>query len=150
MYKFYKIVVSYFLKISNKLINTSLALREVQKFVEKIINDLPNDNGLFILDAGAGDKRFAHYFKYFKNYETCDLENENFHKKIKHTFFCDIENIPVENEKYDVVINLQVLEHVKNPNKCINELSRVLKKKWKNLYLCPWYVSNSFCTSQLF
>lgn len=136
MIKLYKKISGIFLKIFSRII-PSLAQREVQKFVENIVKDISFNTKLSILDAGAGDKRFAYYFDKFKNYDTCDLENDSFHKKIKHTFYCDLQNIPVDNEKYDVVINLQVLEHVKYPDKCIKELGRVLKKNGKIYISAP-------------
>tara|TARA_Y100001970_G_C14117361_1_gene794366 strand:- start:270 stop:1019 length:750 start_codon:yes stop_codon:yes gene_type:complete len=138
MIKIYKKICGIFFKIFNRIIpNPNLALREIQKFVEKIVRDISYNTKISILDAGAGNKRFEHYFNKFDNYDTCDLKNDSFHKKIEHTFYCDIQNIPVENEKYDVVINLQVLEHVKYPEKCIKELSRILKKDGKIYISAP-------------
>ena len=42
------------------------------------------------------------------------------------TMRCDITSIPVENDRYDVVLCTQVLEHVSEPLKALEELSRVL------------------------
>lgn len=41
---------------------------------------------------------------------------------------CDIENIPIKNNVVDVAINIAVLEHVKNPEKVVSEIHRILKK----------------------
>ncbi len=44
------------------------------------------------------------------------------------------ENMPFENESFDLVVCQAVLEHVKNPKIIINEIERVLKKK--GLFYC--------------
>ena len=61
MIKLYKKISGIFLKIFSRII-PSLAQREVQKFVENIAKDISFNTKLSILDAGAGDKRFAYYF----------------------------------------------------------------------------------------
>jgi len=38
------------------------------------------------------------------------------------------ENLPFLDEEFDLIINQAVLEHVKKPEKIINEIFRVLKK----------------------
>ncbi len=40
----------------------------------------------------------------------------------------DVEKIPTDKEEFDIVISQEVLEHVKNPWKAMNEIQRVLKK----------------------
>ena len=65
-----------------------------------------------ILDAGAGDCQYKSYFNHAR-YESTDFEDgfdESF--KGKHTFTCDLSNIPQPSNKYDVILNNQVLEHV--------------------------------------
>jgi SAM-dependent methyltransferase len=80
-----------------------------------------------ILDAGAGD---CPYKKYFINsmYDSTDITGYH------HTFYCSLDNIPVINESYDVVVCTQVLEHVKYPQKAMNEFYRILRPGGK-LYL---------------
>ena len=39
----------------------------------------------------------------------------------------NVENLKLENNKFDKVISIETLEHVLNPDKAIKELSRVLK-----------------------
>jgi ubiquinone/menaquinone biosynthesis C-methylase UbiE len=40
---------------------------------------------------------------------------------------CDIENLPFKNNSIDVVFNIAVLEHVKNPENVVGEIFRILK-----------------------
>jgi ubiquinone/menaquinone biosynthesis C-methylase UbiE len=44
------------------------------------------------------------------------------------TLLADIQNIPFENEFFDVVTATHVLEHCENPNDAVSEMIRVLKK----------------------
>ena len=48
-----------------------------------------------------------------------------------HNIICNLEDIPKEDNVYDVIVNTQVLEHVQHPQKVINELYRILKSGGK-------------------
>ena len=98
--------------------------------VDKFIFDLDSvSNSELILDAGAGSFRYKEILiqKGYR-YESQDFENV-FDKTARglHTYISDIQNIPVVSQRYDVIICTQVLEHVTNPQKVFNELSRILK-----------------------
>lgn len=41
---------------------------------------------------------------------------------------CDIENLPFIDNSVDIIFNIAVLEHVKEPEKVVDEIKRVLKK----------------------
>jgi len=41
---------------------------------------------------------------------------------------CDIQNIPLKDDSIDAVINIGVLEHVKDPFKVVKEIHRILKR----------------------
>jgi SAM-dependent methyltransferase len=56
----------------------------------------------------------------------------------KHTFIIDDGcNMSLESDKYDTVINIQVLEHVFEPIKMVHEIARVLKKTGYAIFLIP-------------
>jgi 2-polyprenyl-3-methyl-5-hydroxy-6-metoxy-1,4-benzoquinol methylase len=80
-----------------------------------------------VLDAGAGHGRYRDALA-FARYESTDFE-QVFHRssREKHDFICSLDDIPRPDASYDVVINIQVLEHVEYPQKVIDELFRVLK-----------------------
>ena len=40
---------------------------------------------------------------------------------------CDIDNLPFQNQTVDLVINFHVLEHVRDPEKVVSEIYRILK-----------------------
>ncbi len=75
-----------------------------------------------VLDAGSGEiRRYKSFFK-FEKYLTLDIRPESGADIVD-----SIENIPLENNRVDSIISTQVLEHVKNPTKAVNEFYRVLK-----------------------
>jgi len=80
-----------------------------------------------LLDAGAGSFRYKEQLE-GTQYESTDFE-DIFHKESKgrHTFTCSLDAIPARDNRYDVVVNTQVLEHVEFPQKVVSELARVLR-----------------------
>ena len=93
------------------------------KFLERAA--METSDGAMVLDAGAGDGRYSVHFEH-ATYEAADIcELERNYDKIKYQ--CDLTNIPVEDERFDVVVCTQVLEHVPEPLSVLRELARVLK-----------------------
>lgn len=82
--------------------------------------------GMKVLDAGSG-KLGEQYLREEIlatgcTLHTCDL---NFGPGVD--FEADVSDMPFEDGSYDLVLNTQVLEHVRNPGKVVRELGRVLK-----------------------
>lgn len=67
---------------------------------------------------------------------------------IKDSIIADLDKpIPIENEKFDFVVMSEVLEHMENPEKQINEAKRILKKGGfliitipLDRFLSPWQI----------
>ena len=81
------------------------------------------------LDAGAGNqnKKPLIVQKSYE-YESCDFEDifeSNFLKK--QTYVCSVEDLTMEDDRYDLVISCQVLEHLPNPAQAMREMTRVMK-----------------------
>jgi SAM-dependent methyltransferase len=82
--------------------------------------------GMRVLDAGSG-KLPEQYLRdeilaTGATLHTCDL---NFGPGVD--FEADVSAMPFDDGSYDIVLNTQVLEHVKDPGKVCKELARVLK-----------------------
>mgnify|MGYP001594880018 CR=1 FL=1 len=75
-----------------------------------------------VLDAGSGEGERYKKFLNFDKYVKLDINFVN-----KPNIIGSVENIPAESESFDSIISTQVLEHVKNPRKTIEEFYRVLK-----------------------
>lgn len=94
-----------------------------------------------VLDVGSGkSNRYKHLFQY-QRYITLD-PNQDAGAEIT----AEAENIPLPENFVDSIVSTQVLEHVKNPWKVINEFGRVLKPggyclltapQWNNLHEEP-------------
>ena len=82
--------------------------------------------GTMVLDAGSGKlpEQFlrAEILVTGCTLHTCDL---NFGPGVD--FEADVSDLPFDDGTYDIVLNTQVLEHVKDPGKVCRELGRVLK-----------------------
>lgn len=98
----------------------------VDEFIQGIRLARPGD---LLLDAGAGNFRFRELLRekgYI--YESQDFDQVfDQDSRGKHTYVCDIHSIPVEPNRFDVVVCTQVLEHLPDPLTAIQELSRILK-----------------------
>ena len=82
-------------------------------------------DGSVVLDAGAGACPYRKHFPHCQ-YETADFcQSNRGYAPIDHV--CDLRNIPVENNRYDLVLMTQVLEHLPEPLMVLKEMCRILK-----------------------
>lgn len=99
-------------------------------FVDEFISQISNTSERqLLLDAGAGSFRYKEILlQKGYIYESQDFE-EAFDKSTRgsHTYVCDIQNIPVESHRYDIIVCTQVLEHLANPQTVFSEFARILK-----------------------
>ncbi len=98
---------------------------DIEEFVREAARDLPE--GSVVLDAGAGESRFARHFRK-RLYVALDLavgdgswDYSKIHVRAR------LDAIPLACDRIDAVINIQVLEHVPDPSRVLRELHRVLK-----------------------
>ena len=81
----------------------------------------------------APEQSFLKRFKSLANleYYTADIESPIVDYK------CDIQNLPFEDEMFDVIICNHVLEHVNDDKKALSEIFRVLRKNGFAILLVP-------------
>lgn len=78
-----------------------------------------------VLDAGSGLSPYRQYFSHVK-YKTADFAQvDKAYAKID--YVCDLKNIPVESEYFDLILMTQVLEHLPEPYLVLKELNRITK-----------------------
>jgi ubiquinone/menaquinone biosynthesis C-methylase UbiE len=82
--------------------------------------------GGFVLDAGAGHGPYRAHFQHTR-YEAADFEQVPGKSYRGNHYVCDLADIPVPNDRYDLVLLSQVLEHLREPAAVLTELHRVLK-----------------------
>ena len=68
---------------------------------------------------------------------TC-WESLNIDKNTNPDYLCSAENIPVNSESFDVAVMCEVLEHLENPEKVLDEITRVLKNHGKIVLSVPF------------
>jgi SAM-dependent methyltransferase len=95
----------------------------LDNFARKAANSIPHSS--LVLDAGAGDCPYKLYFSLMR-YESADFCQIN---KVygEITYVCDLTTIPVEDNRFDLILCSQALEHVPEPGKVLEEFLRVLK-----------------------
>ncbi|WED26875.1 class I SAM-dependent methyltransferase [Vibrio sp. DW001] len=53
-------------------------------------------------------------------------------------YCCSAENVPVDNESFDVVLMAEVLEHLENPSSVLKEAHRILRRDGKLVATMPF------------
>jgi len=79
-----------------------------------------------VLDAGAGEGPYRAHFRDV-HYESADFQQVPRKEYGTNDYVCDLAAIPVESDRYDLVLLSQVLEHLPEPARVLAELHRVLK-----------------------
>lgn len=102
-----------------------LLIHGLRELIEIFINEeLKEKESLEILDLGCGSKPYQQLFEgKIKTYVGLD-----FNKDLNSDIIGIGEYLPFKSNKFDVIISTQVLEHVDDPSKVIDEIHRVIKK----------------------
>ncbi len=107
----------------------------LEQFVLDASSSLPKN--AIMLDAGAGDCVYKEIFKHV-NYESADFcQVDKPYATV--TYTCNLTAIPVKDNKYDLVLCSQVLEHLPNPEQVLQELFRVLKPNGRLWMSAPFF-----------
>jgi len=95
-------------------------------------------NSRLIADMGAAEPLHK-WLAAFKD----DIKGDYFCMDIQHNprldFVGDLGQLPVKNDSLDAVICWSVLEHVYEPQQCVREIRRVLKKNGTGLFQLPFF-----------
>lgn len=101
------------------------------------INDVLNE-GTVVFDAGAGDGHWEKNLKPGIKYISMDLGVGDDKVDYSHLDISgDLRRIPIEDNSVDVIICIQVLEHLPEPWTVLKEFSRILKPQGIIFASCP-------------
>jgi SAM-dependent methyltransferase len=93
--------------------------------------------GSRVLDAGAGEGAYRAHFAE-ACYEAADFQQVD-KPYGRLDYICDLDCIPVEDERYELVLCTQVLEHLPEPADVLTELHRVLRPSGTLWLTAPLY-----------
>jgi SAM-dependent methyltransferase len=107
--------------------------------IEKAVSDfaagLPD--GSRVLDAGAGEGQYAHYFARHR-YAGVDLAvGDAGWDYSRLQAVADLTALPFASASFDASINIVTLEHVREPSRALEEIARVLKRGGSLLLAVP-------------
>lgn len=103
----------------------------------KEINKESSPNSV-ILDIGAGDAKYGKMpYREDIKYIATDLVFTNSASAKGIRFISMAEQIPVAKETIDIIFNFAVLEHIKDPARCVAEMARVLKSGGVGYMILP-------------
>jgi SAM-dependent methyltransferase len=128
------------------MLNTNANSHNRQKWLQQVLGDLPQ--GIRILDAGAGELRnrpLCEHLNYVSQ-DFCQYEGVGDSKGLqtgtwdtsKIDLVCDITNIPDADCSFDAVLCSEVLEHIPEPTKALDEFHRLLKPGGKLVLTAPF------------
>lgn len=119
-------------------------LRTINKRLQFILDCLDADEkGLNILDIGTGYGVYhVHLVHKAKLYVGIDVNEENLRhakkdEKNSDLFLMSAEALSFKDDTFDVVLLIEVLEHIANDRKAIKEISRVTKPAGKLILTAP-------------
>ena len=103
-----------------------------------------------ILEIGSGNGNLLNYL-YKEGYNICGIEiNEIFIKNAKEEFGEDLpiyyyngEILSYKENSFDVILSFDVFEHIKNTNKHLSEVRRILKPGGFYLFCTPNKITNA-------
>lgn len=103
-----------------------------------IANNLVHD-GNDVIDIGCGHKDIQKYLPTGIKYIGLDLyETAKDWYRSKPDVYADAHDIPLKSSTVDHVLLLEVLEHLKSPEKAISEISRILKPEGTAIISIPF------------
>ena len=127
--------------------------------MKKTLADIPS--GSRILDAGAGELRkkpLCDHLEYVSQ-DLCQYDGKGDGLRLQKgqwdktriDLVCDINAIPEPDASFDAILCSEVLEHIPDPLKALDEFSRLLKPAGKLILTAPFsslvhFAPQHFCT----
>lgn len=133
------------IKASIKGLNYKKLKVKIEKFnlfhysLERILNLIKHTNLKIYEPSSIGAiynvLKFYPYFIKSEYFPNPDLTPGDLFKGIR---FEDLQSLTFKNESFDIVITLDVFEHIQDPDRAFSEIYRVLKPKGINVFTVPF------------
>lgn len=107
----------------------------VTRFVKKVAESVPA--GTLLLDAGAGECAYKHFFKHCRYYASDLAVGDGAWNYRNLDAISRLDRISFRDSSFDAVLCTQVLEHLDAPQESVNEFYRILKKNGKIFITAP-------------
>lgn len=115
-----------------------LQLKTIADFLKPEISNLPQGS---IIDVGAGESPWKGWLSKKSTYHGIDVAHSNefgMSQKNSEVILYDGTIMPLESNSFDGAICAEVLEHAKDPEMLLAEISRILKPGATLLLTIPW------------
>ncbi len=116
----------------------------IQLSLIEAVKDLKSKIKGNVLDLGCGVMPYRSFLEEtgkIDNYIGMDLENSDYHNKVKPDMFWNGFHIPLENNSQDWIIATEFLEHYFDTEHILQEMKRVLKPGGSIFYSVPFIYS---------
>jgi SAM-dependent methyltransferase len=115
-------------------------MRHYRPLLQKLVDETPGRK-LAVLDVGCWQKQYKPFFRgRDAKYVGLDIEKTPYADVVG-----DVHKLPFKKESFDVVLCLEVLEHVRKPWVAVEEIRRVLKKNGTLIASVPFYFPAHAC-----
>ncbi len=129
--------------LHEELVDIHWWFRGRQKIILRLINKvLPEQKGIKILDTGCGTGEFFPLLKEYgkvQGIDTAEEAVESCQKRDYQTAFGSILNIPFPENTFNLVLALDVIEHIEDDFLAVQELNRVTKPNGLIFITVPAY-----------
>jgi SAM-dependent methyltransferase len=115
-------------EIYQERFSKSLVLHPHDPQLIYLLNFLPKDKNVRILDAGCGDGRYSDHLANigYRHIDAVDLFEKSPVPSVSYQA-ASIDELPFENQTFDFIFSNSVVFYIDPPSKALAELSRVLK-----------------------
>ncbi|MFA6064103.1 MAG: class I SAM-dependent methyltransferase [Gallionella sp.] len=118
------------------LLIDAIILRELLEFLER---SFVRGSDVSILDAGAGTRPYYSVYRdYFPSTYSFD-RSDSPHDIASVDVIASADRLPFRDDQFDCVLCTEVLEHVPDPVRVLEEFNRVLKPGGKVVLTTPWF-----------
>ena len=119
----------------------------IKSFLKRIVSDLKTDrsnDALHILDVGCGTGANLEMLSEFGNAEGVDVSSDALSfcegRGLKQVKLGEAEALPYEDNSFDLVTGLDVVEHLDDDRAGLNEMQRVLRTNGRALLFVPAFM----------